>query len=225
MSGNKRKGSAHATRPRHGSVDGRIKVRRAQARRRERIARTVRNGLTAREAAALFGVNPLRIRQICHAQGVRLGPGGDAGALARRVRMHEAIVRAGAAGADVDQLATRFGLTRRTVRVICNRRGVHLRPRPTPRRSRLLAARAAARSRGEELADKFMRGRPRTIARLLLTTTQSLDEIGRKCETSRQNVHYVWRVLSSWVSGRSEPVLTVGRTRLAPGPARRNKSP
>jgi transposase len=171
--------------------------------RRADIARAVRSGATTREAAAGFGVSVATVDRACAANGVTIGPHGEAGVGPVIRRRWKRIAEAVAGGKSVAEAAAEFNVCKATAQRACRAHGVKA---LTPGRSAALERRAAAgrfnAARGSRRRPVFdPRSRKRgsrskvtlAIERRLTKTTEPLREIGARYGVGYQRV---WHVLA-----------------------------
>jgi transposase len=169
--------------------------------RRARIARAVRDGATTREAAARFGVSVATVDRACAANGLSIGPNGEAG-VGPVIRLRwKRIAQAVAAGASVADAAAQFNVCKATAQRACRAHGVRA---LTPGRAASLDE-ALGRGAPAQAPDRRPPFNPRkrvkgsrsertlAIERLLTQTREPLKEIGARCGVS---YYRVWHVLA-----------------------------
>ena len=195
----------------------------AFARRRARIAEAARAGVPFPTIASTFGITAGRVRQVCHAEGLTLGGNGEVGPRAASRGLRARIAAAAGPGVTAEELASRFGVPRRTVQKIARQRRVRLKRPPSGADARSLAERRALARRlaGDApaaIAGRFPSDRARAIAGLFLSSDLSAAEIARRSGVSHQRACQVWGILKTSVGkptprrGRPPRAATGGRS-------------
>jgi transposase len=166
----------------------------ARRRRRARIARAVKAGLSVREAMARFDVSEFQVYRACREAGLKFG-GGGVGRRAQTARRDQAIAAAAKRGESLRSIASRLRMRESTVRWACIRQGV-ISPKKGSHHERSLAERRAVKAQLQTPLEVLMpRSAPHTrrIVRLMLDTDWTMARIAGACGVPGQRVNSVWR--------------------------------